>query len=535
MKFRYKVILLNLVLLSLTTGIVGFLLMRRSYRLTMDTEIKSAVTENNLVQSSVEYSLLDVVNSGHYNLRVSLPEIGRAVYSGMLSGEEAMFLRYDGEYLYIGAEDAKEDENTAREKTGKAGTGSDGEEDRILGKYGSDFFTFPEESRKNYLIIEENGTSNLYVTSETMVDGKALNIITRRDITGLTTLLDQSIRDYRQFTIGLLAAATLLLFLLSWLLTRPLEKLSVTTNAFAAGDYSARTDIRSADEVGQLADRFNSMADSVEDHVEELNDMIHRREQFVADFTHEMKTPMTSIIGYADTLRSMDLSREEQQTALGYIFSEGKRLESMSLKLFDLLYLKDHPIDKKMISAPAMAESVAGSMAPLMEKSGVELKTDVKAGTFDGDAELLKSVFINLIDNARKASMQGDVVEFLGEAVSGTEETSAGAGNAVDGMKDGRKRNIGKAGGGKPQQAYRFTVRDHGIGISEEDQKKIFDEFFMVDKSRTREAGGAGLGMSLVAVILERHDAKISLTSAPGEGSTFTVTIPAGSDEDPTA
>ena len=86
MKFRYKVILLNLVLLSLTTGIVGFNLMQRSYDLTMNTEIKSAVTENNLVQSSVEYSLLEVVNSGNYDLGRSLPEIGQEVYSGMLSG-----------------------------------------------------------------------------------------------------------------------------------------------------------------------------------------------------------------------------------------------------------------------------------------------------------------------------------------------------------------------------------------------------------------------------------------------------------------
>ena len=494
MKFRYKVIILNLILLSLTTGIVGFLLMQRSYRLTMDSEIKSAVTENNLVQSSVEYSLLDVINSGRYDLRTSLPEIGRAVYSGMLSGEESLFLRYAGEYPYVGGpEEEVIEEMKAREKSG---TKDPEAEDPILGKYAEEFFTFPQDTRKNYLIVEGEKSTDLYVTSETMVDSKALNIITRRDITDLKNLLDESIRDYRNFTMGLLAAVTLLMFLFSWLLTRPLEKLRGTTDAFAAGDYSVRSDIRSTDEVGQLADRFNSMADSVEDHVEELNDMIHRREQFVADFTHEMKTPMTSIIGYADTMRSMDLSKDEQQTALGYIFSEGKRLEAMSLKLFDLLYLKDHPIEQRPIAAPALAESVAASMAPLMEKSGVRLQLDVQPGTFEGDAELLKSVFINLIDNARKASKEGDVVEFRGEPV----QQSSG---------------------------YRFSVCDHGIGISEEDQKKIFDEFFMVDKSRTRAAGGAGLGMSLVAVILERHGATIDLTSAPGEGSTFEVTFPA--------
>ena len=243
---------------------------------------------------------------------------------------------------------------------------------------------------------------------------------------------------------------------------------------------------------------FNAMADSVESHVEELNDMVHRREQFVADFTHEIKTPMTSIIGYADTLRSVDLTKEEQQQALSYIFSEGKRLEAMSLKLFDLLYLKDHPIDKKKISAEALAESVRISMQPLIAESGQTLEMDIRPGTLEGDPELLKTVFINLIDNARKASAEGDVIHFTGRQ---TDSTSSLPG-------------------------YIFTVSDDGIGISEEDQKKIFDEFYMVDKSRTRAAGGAGLGMSLVAVILNRHGAGIDLTSTLGKGTCITVTFP---------
>ena len=229
MKFRYKVILLNLVLLSLTTGIVGFNLMQRSYDLTMNTEIKSAVTENNLVQSSVEYSLLEVVNSGNYDLGRSLPEIGQEVYSGMLSGEESLYIRYGGKYLYRGETEGSKNEVITEDLSG--------EEDEILGSHSEKFFTFPVETRKNYLILEENEAVSLFVTSETMVDEKPLNIITKRDITELSRLLDRSIKEYRQFTLVLLCVATLLLFVLSWLLTRPLERLSTTTNAFAAGSF----------------------------------------------------------------------------------------------------------------------------------------------------------------------------------------------------------------------------------------------------------------------------------------------------------
>ena len=471
MKFRYKVIIINIFVLSLTLMIVGFILMHRTYRLTVDSAIKSAVTENNLVQSSIEYSLLDVINNKTTSIRSSLETIGDEVFSGMISDEEALLIRYANKYVYISSNDIDTD-------------------NRLLA---GDLFVFTESNRKNYAISREEDNIYLYVTSYSGIDENTLNIVTRRDITDLKALLDTSITDYKRITVIILSASSLLLYIISRLLTRPLEHLSVTTDDFANGHYSVRSDIRTNDEVGKLSERFNSMADSVETHVEELNDMIHRREQFVADFTHEIKTPMTSIIGYADTMRSLDLSKEEQQTALNYIFSEGKRLEAMSMKLFDLLYLKDHPIDVRPFPAASLANSVITSVTPLIEDKGETLVTDIEPATLYGDIDLLKSVFINLIDNARKASKSGDTVEFIG-------------------------RN-------RDETRYLFTVRDHGIGISEEDKKKIFDEFYMVDKSRTRAAGGAGLGMSLVSVILERHKATLDLESTPGEGTTITVTL----------
>ncbi|MBR6172269.1 MAG: HAMP domain-containing histidine kinase [Eubacterium sp.] len=477
MKFRYKVLILNLLLLSLATAVVGFLLMKRSYRLTLDTAVKSAVTENNLVQSSVEYALLEVVNTPGYNLNRSLPEIGRQVFSGMISGEEALAIRYNGNYVYTSESDLPTD------------------------SLPEDFYNFDGRTGKNYLFREEDGKYFLYVITHSTLDQKILNIITRRDASDIQAMLSQGIREYREITLLILAVSALLIYILSRLLTRPLEKLSRTTETFASGDYAARSEIHTSDEVGQLSEQFNTMADSVETHVEELNEMVHRREQFVADFTHEIKTPMTSIIGYADTLRSMDLDREEQLQSLNYIFSEGKRLEAMSMKLFDLLYLKDHPIEKKRISAEKLAESVRVSMLPLLNHAGQTLEIHVDPGFLEGDPDLLKTVFINLIDNARKAGKENDVI-----LLTGVRE------QAPDKKED--------------PLSYRFTVEDHGIGISEEDQKRIFDEFYMADKSRTRAAGGAGLGLSLVAVILERHQAEISLTSKPGQGTRIAVTFP---------
>ena len=547
MKFRHKVLILNLLLLSLTTGVVGFLLMKRSYRLTMDTAIKSAVTENNLVQSSVEYELLDLINSGRYDLNISLPSIGDQVFSGMISGEEGLAIRYGEKYLYTSEKDFPE-LTDIQYAVSESGSDSSGITDSETGSNtavegGSEdsstttgnLFEFSDGVRKNYVLTEEEGEYYLYVSSNSTLDAKALNIVTRRNISDIHAMLDQSVKEYREITLLILGVSAVLLYILSRLLTRPLESLRDTTDSFAEGDYSIRSKIRTADEVGMLSDRFNSMADSVETHVEELNDMVHRREQFVADFTHEIKTPMTSIIGYADTMRSLDLSKEEQQQALTYIFSEGKRLEAMSMKLFDLLYLKDHPIDKKRISAVQFAESVETSMKPLLAASGQTLLVNAEPAVLEGDPELLKTVFINLIDNARKASKAGDVIEFTGERMSVAADSVSDIATSIESeIQAAESDNRVDAGDAAPKKrkknyaekiGYRFIVRDHGIGISEEDQKKIFDEFFMVDKSRTRAAGGAGLGMSLVSIILQRHDAEIKLESTLGEGTTFIVIL----------
>ena len=252
-------------------------------------------------------------------------------------------------------------------------------------------------------------------------------------------------------------------------------------------DYTVRADVKSDDEVGELAGNFNAMAGSVEDHVEELKDMVKRRDQFVADFTHEMKTPMTTIIGYADSVRHLDLSEEEKDMSLDYIYTEGRRLENMSQKLFDLIYLKGNDIFMEEIDAEDLGHQIVLHMKPIMDRKNVSLNTDFEEGTVYGDIELIKTVFINLLDNARKASDEGAVVNFTGRV--------------------------------KPDGKYEFLVEDSGIGMDEETKKRLFDEFFMADKSRTRKEGGAGLGMSLVSIILNKHEADIRVESELGKGT----------------
>ena len=481
MKFRYKVLLINIIIISLTLSVSGFIMMSRQNRMLLDNELKNAVTENNLAQSVIEYSILDVINNPEGNLEASLPSLAEQVSVGMITDTSDLYVRYDQRLLF-----STESGDLAKVKIPLFDNASiyASESDAQF------FISGAYDIRKKYLITEVGNDYYIYVASSSVPDNMLLNIVTRRKITETERLMKKNLRDFRIFTIAMLLISGLLVYLITKLLTRPLEKLNKVTDSFAEGDFSARSKVTSKDEVGLLSDKFNHMADSVEGHIEELNDMIHRRDQFVADFTHEIKTPMTTIIGYADTIRSVDLPREDEIRAASYIFSEGQRLETMSSHLFDLIYLKDAEVPMQPVNTVALGEAVIQTVSPSLEKASVTLEYDFENATLTGDSALLKTAFINLMDNARKASSEGSTVSFTGRLVD----------------------NI-----------YTFTVEDHGIGIAEEDIGRIFDEFYMVDKSRSRKEGGAGLGLSLVSAILKAHDATLDIKSKLGEGTTFII------------
>lgn len=494
MKFRYKVLLINLIILSIMLGVTGYLLVYRSYKMSMDTELRNAVSENNIVKASLEYELLDVLNSKTYNLSSDIGSIAKRIDSGMLLSGSTMYVMAGDKYVYSG----------------------DSMENQIPVS-----LIDSVKSGKKYVYQNGGGEHFLYISTPGYINKSSLYIITKKDISNVYKQLEENLKFLKIISIIVLCVSMLIIYLLTFFLTRPLEKLSKITTRISGGDYSVRADVKSDDEVGDLAESFNSMAGSVEDHVEELKDMVHRRDQFVADFTHEMKTPMTTIIGYADSVRHLDLTEEERNMSLDYIYAEGKRLETMSQKLFELIYLKSNDIFMEELDMPSLGEDIVMHMKPIMDRKNITIKTDFEDGEIYGDNELIKTVFINLLDNARKASEEGAEVYFGGRV------------KRVDGEKiaDNIKNEGVNGKSDHNEKVYEIVVRDYGIGISEEDQKRIFDEFFMVDKSRTRKEGGAGLGMSLVAIILERHGAKIRIESELGKGTAFYTEWKMNSDE----
>ena len=218
------------------------------------------------------------------------------------------------------------------------------------------------------------------------------------------------------------------------------------------------------------------MANALEENIARLEEEIQDRENFVAAFAHELKTPLTAIIGYADMLRSHKLDEEKSFMSANYIYTEGKRLETMAFRLLDIIVTKRDEAQFQKVSA----ESIFLYLQDMFRSGGQQLVYQFEKGTVWAETDLIKTVLINLIDNACKAS----------------------------------------------EAEYRFEIRDHGVGIPEEEQKNVVKAFYMVDKSRARSKNGAGLGLALCAEILRLHNSRLEIESEPGKGTRVGFVLP---------
>lgn len=275
----------------------------------------------------------------------------------------------------------------------------------------------------------------------------------------------------------------LLLFIILNKVLHPLRELSAGAKQIAKGRYDQRIVVERRDEIGELSVHFNQMAEAVQHHTESLEEAERRRVLFMGNLTHELKTPMTAISGYAKTLLTVKLPDEDREEALSYIYGESRRLERLSGKLMNLLLLDEedviNPVD---VPAGKLFHKAEEACRRGLTEDGISLECHEAGEVFHVDEDLFTEVLINLIDNSRKASSAGDRIILSA------------------------KENV-------------IEVRDFGRGIPEEEKEKILEPFYMIDKSRSRKSGGAGLGLAITAMILRKHGCRIRIESKVGEGT----------------
>lgn len=230
--------------------------------------------------------------------------------------------------------------------------------------------------------------------------------------------------------------------------------------------------------------------------VTQLRRLETMRRDFVANVSHELKTPLTSIKGFIETL--LDGALEEKEVAtkfLKIIFQETERLNNLIHDLLDISKIESGQIElkKENVKIEPLLDNIILTVENRIRDKNLELTKDIEAKLILGDKELLQEVLLNLVDNAIKYTQEG------GKILVGSRRVKEGT---------------------------MVFVKDTGFGIPEESLPRIFERFYRVDKGRSREMGGTGLGLSIVKHIIERHGGKVFVESELGKGSQFSFIIP---------
>ena len=360
-----------------------------------------------------------------------------------------------------------------------------------------DISTILNEYTNTYCLREINGTHYMLFSSYLNINDKIIYIINAYNVDSIYEERDRQMSAILVMDIITLGVSMVAIFIISIYITKPISSLNKASKQIASGKFYESVKIRSGDEIGELAQSFNVMAEQIENKIDELNLQIRRKNDFINGFTHELKTPMTAMMGYADLLRFKKCDEEISKKALNYIYTETKRLESLSYKLMQLMHLTDDRIDfvnVDVVNFFYKAIKIDSNVRP-----DITIELDIEPSVVKGDYELLEVVIRNLVENAKKSEPRDNKVFIKGRR-SGTNK-------------------------------YRVSIIDSGKGIPKEHINKVTEDFYMVDKSRSRSNGGSGIGLSLVKKILVLHNSDICIKSMEGVGTTVYFDLEVGSDE----
>ena len=469
MKFSLKLLLWTIIVMAIALGISGFYFVNYVFETSLAREAGQALDENSILCFAFETAALNVPAKYDVLQNNTVEQIAANLESG---GQNAnRMLRLSDE----------------EKSTLYASSGFETDDGLLLQ---TDAVT------KTYRTIRLNDHYYIQTSSTVNALDRVLYLETLRDVSEVFNERELGFKVYQRVTIIMLFFGIIIMHLIASWLTKPIRLLTKATKRMAAGDYDYRAKQISDDELGHLTLDFNQMAEALEENINKLEDEIQAREDFVGAFAHELKTPLTAIIGYADMLRSRKLVEEKSFLSANYIYTEGKRLEAMSLRLLDIMVTRNGQVQFQEVPAESLFLYVKD-----MFKTNESMKFEY---VYDNavvwaESNMIITVLINLLDNACKASEPGNIIE-----VNGKEE----------------------------ETGYRFTVRDYGIGIPQEELQKITKAFYMIDKSRARSRNGAGLGLSLCTEILTLHCSSLEIDSTLGEGTRISFVLPDRRKED---
>ncbi|WNS45432.1 HAMP domain-containing sensor histidine kinase [Paenibacillus sp. MMS20-IR301] len=269
---------------------------------------------------------------------------------------------------------------------------------------------------------------------------------------------------------------------------KPITRLTEATLKISKGRYDIKLYTARRDEIGQLASHFMTMS-------RELERTNRARQEFVANVSHEIESPLTSIQGFAHALKDGTLPENQRLEYLAIIDDESRRLSMLSKQLLTLSSLDydEHALQKQSFDLKAQLRQVVQIMEWHLTEKELAVRLNAADITLQGDSNLLYQVWMNLVSNAVKYTPAGGTISIAAS---------------------------------RAEQNCIVTVTDNGPGIPAEQLPMIFDRFYKADQARTRDSNSSGLGLAIALKIIQAHNGTIEVKSTVGEGTAFTVTLP---------
>lgn len=460
MSFRLKLIISVTLLIAIAFGMGGTFLIASSFHSTLDAETESAIESYKTILDTLY--LIESLNErpdeeSLVNTLAQLDNQGNSTW-------QALALRSDDGWIYSSGDSSVLSISLPRTQLGPC----------------------------YYVSVSDKYGHGLFITSSITVEEDQFMLDARFDFSNLYEQRLAQQTQFRTIYLAIICLAILTSVVLSFILTGKLKKLTEAVRRISGGDLSTRSNITSHDEFGQISRDFDAMADKLQETIFRLENEMQRQESFMGAFAHELKTPMTSIIGYADLLRQGGLDDATRITAANYIFSEGQRLEKLSFKLLELLLMKNDALSFREVSLSGFLSEIETALAPELEEKGIHFTCSGSRGYIKIEPDLVKSLLYNLVDNAAKAIDNGGNITLKGTIIP---------------------------------NGCQFIVQDNGRGMEQPELAKITEAFYRVDKSRSRKQGGAGLGLALCKEIVALHHGSMRFESKVDTGTTVTVTL----------
>lgn len=465
MKLWQKIFLCTLILVMLAVGMTSILLLKNSYSMALDQKKQSVYSEHEFVVTS--FKSMMVTERLKENVVVldeeTLKDYMKNTFEKSSIQRGILFYNTESELVYANkVSELPEGLLEAVKNTGKS-----------------------------YMQVQKN---RLYTASTESIEGKTYYVVTEDDITDVVGMHEDMLSQILVISMGCAMGIALILLVVVKMLLHPLQKINEGTRAIARGSYEKRIPGKGHDELSELAYNMNQMAEAVERNVHALEDVAEDRKHFIDNLSHEMKTPLTSILGFSDLLQiKREISEENRIEYAGIIKEEASRMRALSGKLMELITVGETNLEYRKEDMQQLFEEIGISLKVIADNHKIHLTCESEQGMLDIERELFKSLLYNLVDNAIKASGEGGNI-----CVKGRFE----------------KNN------------FLIEVSDEGVGIPEGEIHKITEAFYMVDKARSRANGGAGLGLALCAKIVSLHHGTMRFESKLGEGTHVFVCIP---------